>query len=59
LDVCLADAQRAFLFVTLRGVMSAAVRLGLVGAYEAQEAMASLAGEIDAGKKGSDPSFCI
>jgi urease accessory protein len=47
LDITLADMQRAFLFVTLRGVTSAAVRLGLVGAYEAQEVHARLAPDID------------
>ena len=33
LDVGMADTQRAFLFIFARGVASAAVRLGLVGAY--------------------------
>ncbi|HKY21381.1 MAG TPA: urease accessory UreF family protein [Vicinamibacterales bacterium] len=42
-----ADTQRAFLFITVRGVSSAAVRLGLIGAYEAQEAQAVLAPEIE------------
>ena len=37
LDVSLADTQRAFLFMALRGVTSAAVRLGLIGGYEAQD----------------------
>ena len=36
LDVDIADTQRAFLFIAARGVGSAAVRLGLMGAYEAQ-----------------------
>ena len=36
LNVNLIDMQRAFLFITARGVSSAAVRLGLIGAYEAQ-----------------------
>jgi urease accessory protein len=48
LEACLADTQRAFLFVSLRGVMSAAVRLGLIGTYGAQAAQASLSGDIDA-----------
>jgi urease accessory protein len=47
LGVGLLDAQRAFLFVALRGVSSAAVRLGLVGAYEAQEIQAWAAADID------------
>ena len=42
-----ADTQRAFLFTGLRGTASAAVRLGLIGGYEAQEIQASLAGDID------------
>ena len=41
------DTQRAFLFITLRGVSSAAVRLGLIGAYEAQTIHADLAPHID------------
>lgn len=47
LAVEMAEAQRAFLFMTVRGVASAAVRLGLIGAYEAQEAQALLAPEIE------------
>jgi urease accessory protein len=48
LDVNLLDTQRAFLFVASRGVSSAAVRLGLIGAYEAQTLQAELASHIDA-----------
>jgi urease accessory protein len=47
LDVDLADTQRAFLFMTVRGVASAAVRLGLIGAYAAQEAQTRLSAEIE------------
>lgn len=47
LDVHLVDTQRAFLFVASRGISSAAVRLGLVGAYEAQAIQADLAPHID------------
>ncbi|MEO5741786.1 MAG: urease accessory UreF family protein [Vicinamibacterales bacterium] len=47
LGVDLIDTQRAFLFITLRGVSSAAVRLGLIGAYEAQTIHAGLAPHID------------
>ena len=47
LGVTLIDTQRAFLFVASRGVSSAAVRLGLVGAYEAQTIQADLAPNID------------
>ena len=47
LDVPLADTQRAFLFTTVRGAVSAAVRLGLAGSYEAQEIQAALTADID------------
>jgi urease accessory protein len=47
LGVTLADTQRAFLYITLRGVVTAAVRLGLTGSYEAQEIQATIAGDID------------
>lgn len=36
LDVPLSTAQRITLFITARGVLSAAIRLGIVGPYEAQ-----------------------
>jgi urease accessory protein len=42
------DAERLFLFLALRGIGAAAVRLGLIGAYEAQELQHELAPEIDA-----------
>jgi urease accessory protein len=48
LDVTLIDTQRALLFVASRSVSSAAVRLGLIGAYEAQTIQADLAPHIDA-----------
>jgi urease accessory protein len=47
LHVCTSDTQRAFLFITLRGVASAAVRLGVVGSYEAQTIQASLAPDLE------------
>ena len=47
LGVSLADTQRAFLYMALRGTVTAAVRLGLIGSYEAQHVQASLAGDID------------
>jgi len=47
LDVDLRDTQRAFLFMAVRGVSSAAVRLGLIGAYEAQSIQMDLASSID------------
>ena len=42
LGVNLAETQHAFLFIAARGVSSAAVRLGIVGAYEAQTMQAEL-----------------
>ena len=47
LGVDLADTHRAYLFIAMRGVASAAVRLGLIGAYEAQTVQADLALHID------------
>jgi urease accessory protein len=48
LDVDIVDTQRAFLFICARGVGAAAVRLGIIGAYEAQAIHADLAPHIDA-----------
>jgi urease accessory protein len=47
LDVSLIDTQRAFVFVASRSVTSAAVRLGLIGAYEAQTIQAGLSPHIE------------
>ena len=47
LGVELVDTQRAFLFIAMRGVSSAAVRLGIIGAYEAQALQADLSPRID------------
>ena len=47
MEVSLADTQRAFLFSAVRGVVSAAVRLGLAGGYDAQEIQAAVASGID------------
>lgn len=47
LDIRLDDTLRAFLFLTVRGVTSAAVRLGLVGAYEAQNIQAGLIEDVE------------
>jgi urease accessory protein len=47
LGVNLIDTQRAFLFIASRGVSSAAVRLGIIGAYEAQTIQADLSSQID------------
>ena len=41
------STQQLFLFLTGRTVTSAAVRLGLVGTYEAQQVQAAMATEID------------
>ena len=47
LDIGRAEAGRALLFTTVRNVTSSAVRLGLLGAYEAQEVQALLASAIE------------
>jgi urease accessory protein len=47
LGVALLDTQRLFLFLAGRGVCSAAIRLGLIGAYEAQELQTLVSGDID------------
>jgi urease accessory protein len=47
LRVDLEDAQRLLLYTTARGVGGAAVRLGVIGAYDAQELQASLAPRIE------------
>jgi urease accessory protein len=47
LGVALADTRRAFLYMTLRGVVTAGVRLGLIGSYEAQEVQAAIATDIN------------
>jgi urease accessory protein len=47
LQIAPRDMQRLFLYLTVRGIGSAAVRLGVIGAYEAQEIQAGLAAEID------------
>ena len=47
LDVELIEAQRAFLFISARGVSSAAVRLGIIGSYEAQRMQSEVASHID------------
>jgi urease accessory protein len=43
----LPEAQRLFLFSTMRGVLSAAVRLGLAGTHEAQAQQAALDPTLD------------
>ena len=47
LDLSLDDAQRLRLWSTARGVLSAAVRLGLAGTQEAQALLAGLAPVLD------------
>jgi urease accessory protein len=47
LNVDRLDTQRAFLFIASRAVGSAAVRLGIIGAYEAQTIQADVSAEID------------
>jgi urease accessory protein len=47
LEVTAVDTQRAFLFMTVRAIASAAVRLGLIGAYGAQELQATLVPDIE------------
>jgi urease accessory protein len=47
LDIGLLDTQRAFLFITLRSVTSAAVRLGLIGGYDAQIIQSTVSPGID------------
>ena len=47
LDVGLIETQRAFLFISVRGVSSAAVRLGVIGSYEAQTMQCDVAANIE------------
>jgi urease accessory protein len=47
LDISLGETQRALLFIAARGVCSAAVRLGIVGGYEAQTMQADVGSHID------------
>jgi len=47
LEVDLVETQRAFLFMNVRNIASAAVRLGLLGSFEAQELQTVLATDID------------
>jgi urease accessory protein len=48
LDVPLETAQRMTLFLACRGVLAAAVRLGVVGPYRAQRLQHDAAVDIDA-----------
>ena len=48
LGMSLEDTVRLFLWSTARGVLSAGVRLGLAGTYEAQRMLAELGAALDA-----------
>jgi urease accessory protein len=48
LGVDLEDAQRLFLFSTVRGVLAAAVRLGIIGSYHAQRVQYDAAPALEA-----------
>jgi urease accessory protein len=47
LDLPLASAQRLFLFTTARTVLAAAVRLGVVGSYQAQRLLHDCVSDLD------------
>ena len=47
LTIDLVEAQRAFLFMAVRGIASAAVRLGITGGYEAQSIQMAVGRDID------------
>ena len=47
LDIDPVETQRAFLFMTIHGITSAAVRLGVIGAYEAQNIQMTLDPDIN------------
>ena len=48
LDIPRPIAQRMFLFMTARGVLNAAVRLGIVGSYRAQQMQSAATEHLDA-----------
>jgi urease accessory protein len=48
------ETLRVFLYITGRGIASAAVRLGLIGGYEAQQLQTALAQDIDCIVERSD-----
>ena len=54
LGVPCAEARRLFLFVQLRGLLSAAVRLGIVGPLEAQAIQARLSDVAEAAAAWSE-----
>jgi urease accessory protein len=47
LDVPLASAQRLFLFIAVRTMLAAAVRLGIVGSYHAQRVQYEISGDLE------------
>lgn len=47
LGMSLTDTRQLFLFLTIRGVLSAAVRLNAIGAYDAQQIQLELSPEMD------------
>jgi urease accessory protein len=47
LGVELRDAERLFLYLSIRGTASSAVRLGAIGAYDAQRLISRLASQIE------------
>ena len=49
------DARRLYLFQAARGMLSAAVRLGVVGPLEAQALQAGLAPEVEAALQATGP----
>jgi urease accessory protein len=53
----LADSQRVYLWTTVRGVLSAAVRLGLAGTLEAQATLATLDPALDEALEASPDSL--
>lgn len=48
LDIPRPIAQRMFLFMTARGILNAAVRLGVVGSYRAQQMQSATTEHLDA-----------
>jgi urease accessory protein len=48
MDLTLDTAQRIVLYLSVRGVLSASVRLGIAGSYEAQRLQAEVSTDLDA-----------
>jgi len=47
LEIELRDAERLFLYLSIRGIASSAVRLGAIGAYDAQRLISRLGSQIE------------